>query len=123
MRTLKSLADTLADCQPDIFAQRLRLLEELNSTWLKGGEEKKRGCSINLATSSDSGCNTPAVENTHGQTVEKAEEPENPGQAVVVGNLQEKTEETDNPGQAVVVENVQEKPEKTGKGFKQSFQW
>lgn len=121
MRTLKSLADTLADFQPDIFARRLGLLEDLNSTWLKGGEEKKRDCSINLATSSDSECDTPAAENPHSQAVEvenmhkKPEEAENAGQAIELENVQEKAEEPDNPGQAIVVENVQEKAEETGK--------
>lgn len=102
MRTLKSLADTLADFQPDIFAQRLRLLEDLNSTWLKGVEEKKRDCSINLATSSDSECDTPAAENPHGQAVE-------------VENMHKKPEEAENAGQAIELENVQEKAEETGK--------
>lgn len=102
MRTLKSLGDTLADFQPDIFAQRLGLLEDLNSTWLKGGEEKKRDCSINLATSSDSECDTPAAENPHGQAVE-------------VENMHKKPEEAENAGQAIELENVQEKAEETGK--------
>lgn len=122
MRTLKALADTLADCQPDIFAQRLRLLEDLNSTWLKGGEEKERDKSIYLATSSDSECDTPAAQNPHvqaaevGNLLEKAEEPENPVQAVVVENVQEKPQEPNSPGQAIAVESVQEKAEETGKG-------
>lgn len=121
MRTLKSLADTLADCQPGIFAQRLGFLEDLNSTWLKGGEENKRDCSINLATSSNSECDTQAAENPHSQAVEvenmqkKPEEAENSGQAIELENMQEKAEEPDNPGQPVVVKNVQEKAEETGK--------
>ncbi|XP_077549572.1 uncharacterized protein LOC144162783 [Haemaphysalis longicornis] len=121
MRTLQSLADTLPDCQPDIFAQRLRLLGDLDSTWLKGGEEKERDNSTYLATSSDSECDTRAAQNPHVQAVEvgnlqeKAEEPENPGQAVVVENVLENAQEPNNPGQAIAVEIVQEKAEETGK--------
>ncbi|KAM7303422.1 uncharacterized protein ISCGN_013380, partial [Ixodes scapularis] len=35
MRTLRAVADNLADCQPDVFATRLALLESLNASWLR----------------------------------------------------------------------------------------
>lgn len=35
MRTLKAVADNLADCQPDVFAARLAFLESVNAAWLK----------------------------------------------------------------------------------------
>lgn len=34
LRTLKSLADNLADCEPDVFMNRLSFLEDLNTCWL-----------------------------------------------------------------------------------------
>ncbi|XP_037512314.2 uncharacterized protein LOC119389173 [Rhipicephalus sanguineus] len=38
MRTLKAMADHLADCPADIFSMRLELLEEVHESWLKGEE-------------------------------------------------------------------------------------
>ncbi|KAL3195079.1 hypothetical protein MRX96_016030 [Rhipicephalus microplus] len=35
MRTLKAIADNLADCQPDVFAARLGFLESVNAAWLR----------------------------------------------------------------------------------------
>lgn len=35
MRTLKAVADNLADCQPDVFAARLAFLESVNAAWLR----------------------------------------------------------------------------------------
>uniref|UniRef100_A0A0K8RJX5 ZSWIM3 N-terminal domain-containing protein n=1 Tax=Ixodes ricinus TaxID=34613 RepID=A0A0K8RJX5_IXORI len=35
MQTLRSVADNLADCEPDIFATRLAFLESVNASWLR----------------------------------------------------------------------------------------
>ncbi|XP_065291475.1 uncharacterized protein [Dermacentor albipictus] len=35
LRALKALVDNMADCQPDVFAERLAFLESVNASWLK----------------------------------------------------------------------------------------
>ncbi|XP_064485129.1 uncharacterized protein ZSWIM9-like [Ornithodoros turicata] len=46
MRTLKALADNLADCRPEVFATRLAFLQDVNSTWLKGSEVSEDGLTV-----------------------------------------------------------------------------
>nr|XP_050024996.1 uncharacterized protein LOC126519678 [Dermacentor andersoni] len=38
MQTLKAVADTLADCHPEVFASRLKVLEDVNKAWLQGND-------------------------------------------------------------------------------------
>ncbi|KAH8027138.1 hypothetical protein HPB51_002321 [Rhipicephalus microplus] len=38
MRTLKAIADNLADCQPNVFAPQLSFLESVNTAWLRQEE-------------------------------------------------------------------------------------
>lgn len=59
MRTLKTLADNLADCQPEVFASRLAFLEDVNASWLKG-EVLTKGFDGNLVDLA--ACNTSSAQ-------------------------------------------------------------
>ncbi|XP_077514577.1 uncharacterized protein LOC144125233 [Amblyomma americanum] len=61
MESLKSLADCLADCQPDVLNSRLSLLENIKSSWERGdnaAEEEPTMGSLNCSTSPMSSLNS-----------------------------------------------------------------
>lgn len=78
MQTLKAVADTLADCRPEVFASRLKVLEDVNKTWLQGsevtmGSPDAKGCSTNSASSASTE-ELPKPSSHHNKSIHKEED-------------------------------------------------